>query len=109
MQYVTNQQGELVGVLLDLETYQQLTQPQQPDDELLRLSHDELFALAVSALAPNTQTQLSELLARHQDSQLSDSEIATLDELLARVDHLNILKTRARYTLKRLYGVENVT
>jgi hypothetical protein len=33
--YVTNQQGEKVGVLLDLETYQCLTNLQEGDPELV--------------------------------------------------------------------------
>ncbi|MEO1375882.1 MAG: hypothetical protein AAFW70_16520 [Cyanobacteria bacterium J06635_10] len=35
LQYVTNQDGERVGVLLDLETYQRLTNPSAEDDEIL--------------------------------------------------------------------------
>lgn len=101
--YVTNQQGEKVGVLLDLETYQHLTNLQERDPELLtNLDIAELQALAESVLAPQKQNQLDNLLVRHSDSQLFANEIATLDYLLAQVDRLNILKTRARYTLRHL-------
>ena len=34
LQYVTNQDGERVGALLDLETYQRLTNPSAEDDEI---------------------------------------------------------------------------
>lgn len=100
VQYVTNQQGERVGVLLDLQTYYQLTNASVEDAELLTgLSLDELQALAESILSPKAQAQLDDLLARNVENQLSADETATLDSLLAQVDQLNILKTRARYTL----------
>jgi hypothetical protein len=101
--YVTNERGEKVGVLLDLETYQRLLVPLGSDPDLLvDLSAEELQALAESTLAPTTQTQLDNLLERQVENQLSADEIATLDRLLAQVDQLNILKTRARYTLSEL-------
>lgn len=100
VQYIINQNGERVGVLLDLETYHQLTNPSLEDDEILiGLSLDELKALASSTLSPKTQVQLSELLARNIDNSLLGEEKATLDQLLAQVDQLNILKARAKYTL----------
>jgi len=42
---------------------------------------------------------LDDLLARNAETQLSPHEITQLDQLLEQVDQLNILKTRARYTL----------
>ncbi len=106
VQYVTNQQGERVGVLLDLETYDRLTNSAASDEELLTgLSLEELQALANSQLASTEQTQLGELLAQNAEGQLSADTTATLDRLLTQVDNLNILKTRARYTLQQLYGV----
>ncbi len=107
--YVTNQQGERVGVLLDLETYHRLTNPSPSDTELLAdLSLDELQALAESILASKAQAQLDELLARNAENQISADEIVTLDCLLAQIDQLNIIKTRARYTLSRLEGTSKV-
>lgn len=104
VQYVTNQQGEL-GVLLNLETYHQLTNTSTPAPEILTgLSQDELQALAESLFSPKAQVQLDDLLGRNAEHQLSADEIATLDRLLEQVDLLNILKTRARYTLKKLEG-----
>ena len=64
LQYVTNQNGERVGVLLDLETYQQLTNALTKEDEILTdLSLDELKALSESMLSPKTQVELNSHLA----------------------------------------------
>jgi PHD/YefM family antitoxin component YafN of YafNO toxin-antitoxin module len=109
VRYVTNEQGERVGVLLDLEAYNRLANPLALDEEcLIGLSRDELQALADSRLAPAAQHQLDDLLVRNAESQLSADEIANLDHLLAQVDQLTILKTRARYTLHRLETLATV-
>jgi hypothetical protein len=100
LQYVTDRNGERVGVLLDLETYQQLTHLSSDEEILTGLSLEELQALSESMLSPKTQVELNDLLERNFDNILSIEEKANLDYLLARVDQLNILKTRARYTLK---------
>ncbi len=42
VQYVTNAQGEKVGVLLDLETYQQLTNLSGDSELLIGLNRDDL-------------------------------------------------------------------
>ncbi|MFN6563256.1 MAG: hypothetical protein RMY28_026165 [Nostoc sp. ChiSLP01] len=99
IQYVTNSQGEKVGVVLDLETYQQLANLSIDPELLIGLSVDELQALAESSLFPKTQIQLQELLNKNTENHLSNEESEILDKLLAQVDQLNILKTRARYTL----------
>ncbi|MCW5314396.1 hypothetical protein GTQ43_11435 [Nostoc sp. KVJ3] len=49
VQYVTNARGDKVGVLLDLETYQQLTNLSIDSELLIGLSQDELQALAESS------------------------------------------------------------
>lgn len=102
LQYITNEQGERIGVVLDLETYQRLVRvpASETNELLLNLSLDELEALANSALAPGDQHYLDTLLIKNKESQLSDEESSNLDKLLARVDHLNLLKARAHYTLK---------
>ena len=106
VQYITNQQGDRIGVVLDLATYHRLTKVAAGDEDLLtELSLEELQALANSQLASAEQTQLSELLIQHAEGQLSTDATSTLDRLLTQVDNLNILKTRARYTLQQLYGV----
>ena len=106
VQYVTNQQGERVGVLLDLKTYDRLANASASDEDLLTgLGLEELEALANIQLASAEQVQLSERLAQNVEGQLPIETTATIDRLLTQVDNLNILKTRARYTLKQLYGV----
>ena len=103
LQYLTNEQGERVGVLLDWNTYARLANPLGLDEEcLMGLSIDELTALASCKLAVAEQTHLDALVSRNTESLLSTDEIAELDDLLAKADRLTILKTRARYTLKCL-------
>ena len=100
LRYITNEQGERVGVLLDVDEYHRLASLSVIDSDLLvGLSQAELQALAQSALAPGDQARLDDLLARHAETQLSPEELAELDRFLEQIDHLNILKTRARYTL----------
>ncbi len=74
----------------------------QTDVELLTsLSDEELEALANSTLAAASQNRLDELLAENADNELDDAGRAELESLLARVDQLTIVKTRARYTLRQ--------
>lgn len=76
------------------------------DSEILMgLSDDELEALADSMLAPSAQARLDALLGRHAQGELAAGEESELDHLVARVDQLTILKTRARYTLEQKAGV----
>jgi hypothetical protein len=73
------------------------------DSELLvGLSVEELQALAEGMLAPTAQSQLQGLQARNTEHQLSADEEAILDRLLSQIDQLNILKIRARYTLRQM-------
>lgn len=103
MRYVTDEQGERVGVLLDLETYHRLTHLLGLDAKcLVDLSQLELQALAESMLAPTAQARLDDLLSRNTENRLAAEEQAELDRLLDQVDHLTTLKTRARYTLQSL-------
>ena len=102
-QYVTDEQGTRIGVLLDMEAYQKLAIPLNSDpDYLSGLSIDELQALAEIHLAIASQSRLDELLIKNAESQLSPDEIKELDRLIVQVDQLTILKTRARYTLSCL-------
>lgn len=71
---------------------------------LIGLSHEELEALADSVLGPSAQARLDELLDRNAEGQLAATEQSELDRLLARVDQLSILKTRAQYTLGNKAG-----
>ncbi len=103
VQYITNEQGERVGVLLNIEVYQRLVNPLTADSECLAgLNKDELQALANSKLAPGFQEVLNHLLTQNAESELSANELAELEDLLAQIDQLTLLKTRARYTLTRL-------
>ncbi|MEH1794280.1 hypothetical protein [Nostoc sp.] len=108
VQYVTNARGDKVGVLLDLETYQQLTNLSIDSELLIGLSQDELQALAESSLFPKSQIQLQELLIKNSENNLSDQETQILDRLLMQVDQLNIIKTRAKYTLKNFQDKHKV-
>jgi len=106
IQYIINEQGERVGVLLDIQAYQKLVNPLISDPEcLVNLSLDELQALANSKLAPVAQSRLNELLAQNAESQLPHDIVTELDNLLVQVDQLTILKTRAIYTLNRLQNL----
>ncbi len=69
------------------------------DELLIGSSFEKLQALAEGMLAPTAQSQLETLLNRNAEQQLSEDEDVALDRLLSQVDQLNILKTRARYTL----------
>jgi hypothetical protein len=71
---------------------------------LVGLSQEELEALADSMLAPSAQTRLDALLQRNAEGRVSLDEQRELDRLLARVDQLTILKTRARFTLNQRAG-----
>ncbi|NER45997.1 MAG: hypothetical protein F6J86_00260 [Symploca sp. SIO1B1] len=103
VQYITNEQGDRVGVLLDWNTYSRLSELSKLDkDCLVGLSIDELNALASCTLAVAEQTRLDDLIARNTESLLCADEVAQLDDLLAKADHLTLLKTRARYTLRCL-------
>ena len=105
VRYITNEEGKRRGVVLDLDAYHQLTSQSVEDPELLQgLSAEELQALAQTALAPADQSRLNDLLAQQADSTLSETAQAELDRLVADVDHLTLLKTRARYTLAHQAG-----
>ncbi len=110
VQYLTNNQKERIGVLLDLDTYHKLMNQSVVDSEILtNLSIDELQAKPDIKLSTTTQTELDDLLVRNTDNQLSKNESETLDSLLTKVDQLNILKTRVRYSLNHLERILRVT
>ncbi|CAN5867645.1 hypothetical protein BH24DEI2_BH24DEI2_05700 [soil metagenome] len=108
--FITDEAGERVGVLLDLATYERLVRERAHDqdlsgempseEQLSGLSTEELHALADVKLALDTQERLHELLTKQAEAGLENDEIALLDVLLEQVDGLNILKARAKYTLK---------
>lgn len=103
VQYVTNEQGQRTGVLLDVVAYQRLIGRKPTDPDLLtEMSRAELEALSAGRLALASQSRLDELLAQQQEGMLGEDGTAELDELLAQVDQLTLLKTRARYTLAQI-------
>lgn len=103
IQYVTNEQGQKTGVLLDVAAYQRLVAQRTIDPDLLiGMSQDELLALATSQLALATQSRLDNLLAQQKKGHLTDEEVEELDRLLFQVDQLTTLKTRASYTLNQI-------
>ena len=107
IQYITNESGERVGVMLDIAMYEQLAHPLADDPEcLVNVSPAELDAFAHIELALNTQQTLNALLNKNKEGPLSKAETETLDQLLEQVDQLTVLKARAKYTLHRLQGIE---
>ena len=68
-------------------------------EPLRGMSTAELTALAEAVVAPGQQQTLQELLERNRSGALTTEEETTLDELLAQVDQVGLLKARARYTL----------
>jgi len=91
------------AVVLRWEDYQSLRTRLSADQDLLvGLSESELRALAEGMLAPSRQERLSSLLERHREGQLREKEENELDQLLAHVDSMNVLKARATLTLQQL-------
>jgi hypothetical protein len=103
MQYITKEDGERVGVVLSWQDFQELRIRLSDDPDLLsEVSFSELQALADGMLAPEHQDRLSELLSRNQEQTLTEREAEELDQLLAKIDALNLLKARAKLTLQSL-------
>jgi hypothetical protein len=88
--------------ILPLQKQQQVLDGLEDEELLINVSPTELHALAAMSLAPDQQTQLSNLLTRNTEASISPEEIVILDQLLEQVDQLNILKARAKYTLQHL-------
>ncbi|HSH01304.1 MAG TPA: hypothetical protein VLL52_02215 [Anaerolineae bacterium] len=99
VQYITNEDGKQVGVLLDINTYKQLMDAQVDADLLVGLNREELLALAETQLTTIKQELLSTLLEKNKLGSILEEELEELDHLLAHIDQLNILKARAKYTL----------
>jgi hypothetical protein len=107
IQSIVNDQGRRTAVVLKWEDYQSLQARISPDPELLiGLDESELKALAEGMLSPGHQERLDQLLQRHRESNLSKDEESELDQLLAHVDSMNVLKARALRTLQQLEEVK---
>jgi hypothetical protein len=71
--------------------------------EAMQIARNNQKAMGFLTIA--TQDYIAARLIQNAEGQLSADATATLDRLLTQVDNLNILKTRAKYTLQQLYGV----
>lgn len=67
---------------------------------VIGLTKEELKALAESVVAPDRQQRIANLLELNRAQPLSTKNEAELDELLAEVDRIALLKARALYTLQ---------
>ncbi|MCC7335680.1 MAG: hypothetical protein IT422_11315 [Pirellulaceae bacterium] len=85
---------------LKVVTNQEKLEVSSENDLLTSLDVDELEALADVKLGLSSQARLDELLAVNSQGKITGEEAKELDQLLAKLDQLTILKTRARYTLK---------
>ncbi len=107
VQYITEKDGRRVGVVLAWEDYQRMSTTLEDDADLLSgLSEDELRALAEGMLSLKKQETLDGLLQRKRERVLTEAEAKELQALLAHIDYLNILKTRALYTLQHIHTIE---
>jgi hypothetical protein len=88
--------------ILPLQKQQQVLDSLEDEELLTNISPAELQALAAVSLATDQQARLSDLLARNAEVTISPEEIVILEQLLAQVDQLNMLKARAKYTLQHL-------
>jgi hypothetical protein len=103
IRYITDDTGQQIGVLLELDAYRQLSNPLLSDRKcLIGLSREELLVLANCKLSTPEQSRLDTLISRQSESPLSPTETIEVDTILAEADHLMVLKARAMYTLKRL-------
>lgn len=69
-------------------------------EPLSGMSIAELSVLAEAVVAPGNQASLQALLEKNRLGALDPEEEAVLDELLAQVDQVGLLKARAQYTLR---------
>jgi hypothetical protein len=103
LRYITDETGQQIAVLLDLQAYRELANPLLADRRcLVGLSREELVVLANCKISPAEQSHLDDLLQKQSESALSAAELTSADQILAEADHLMVLKARALYTLKRL-------
>ena len=100
VRYITEENGQRVGVVLTWQDYQYVQARLMSDADLLPgMNEAELRALAEGMLSPQHQERLSELLQRNRNQTLMPAETQELNGLLDDIDLLNILKARAKLTL----------
>ena len=103
VQYIVDGDGQRTAVVIQWEDYVTLQERLAPDPDLLQgLSEPELRVLAEGMLSPGRQARLSELLERNREGILSEAEEEELDQFVAHIDSMNILKARAIYTLQHM-------
>ena len=104
--FVTTPQGT-VEVVMDEKTYEALVSSNSSDPLLLRdLTLEQLKALAEGKLTTDVQAQMNGLIQKEKAGQATSEESAILDKLLHQLDQLDMLKAKAFYTLKKVYGIE---
>ena len=98
-------QAELVAdILRNLQSWLRTGKNFEGDvtlEPMTELSASELRVLADAVVAPGGQVRRQELLEKNRAGGLSVEEVAILDDLLAQVDQVALLKARAQYTLRR--------
>ncbi len=95
-------QVEVAEALLRNLRFALRSKPTESRGDLVPLSNmnlQELRALAEAVVAPDRQQQLGALLDKNRRGELSPEEQEALNELLAEVDQVALLKARARYTM----------
>ncbi len=106
VQYLIEESGKRIGVVLSWADYQELCAARSGDPELLvGLSDAELEVLADGMLAPRLQKRLNHLLQLNRENALDSDTKQELDRLLEQVDQMNVLKARALYTLRCRRGM----
>jgi len=91
---------DLLQTLRTSSTKKAVDAAKPPLAPVVGLTEGELKALAESVVAPDRQQQIQTLLEMNRAQGLSAKTEAELDELLAEVDQVALLKARALYTLK---------
>jgi len=103
VEYLVKEDGQRTGVVLRWEDYQTLLAFVLDDPDMLPgLDRQTLVTLADGMLAPRFQERLEELLTLNQAGTLGAAEQEELDQLLERIDQMNLVKARAAYTLQKL-------
>lgn len=104
--FVTTAQGT-VEVIMDEKTYEALVSYNSPDPLLLRdLTLEQLKALAEGKLTTDVQARLSGLIQKEKKGHTTLEESAALEKLSHQLDQLDMLKAKAFYTLRKVYGLE---
>lgn len=103
VEYLVKEDGQPTGVVLRWEDYQTLLTFVLDDPDMLPgLDRQTLITLADGMLAAKFQERLEQLLTLNKAGKHSAAEQEELDQLLERIDQMNLVKARAAYTLQKL-------